>query len=204
MTFPSIFFCLNVIMMSHLVPINTSPVELFWYLRLFLTALCSVVHDHACLLRAAVWSVHQKGRKESALRLPYDANLTWQSAIYTLIVLDISTGCFILLYVCNLQSRYFDWRMNMGQCTSMCYAQIVPGQDLFFHSKSSTSSSSSNDDDNDDDTYLPISVVLFCGSVIGTLHSEPSDLPPFNALTEVHYWKLRACLTFWFDSWWHN
>jgi hypothetical protein len=66
----------------------------------------------------------------------------------------------------------------MVQCTSMWYDQIVPGQDLFFHSRSNSSSSSDDDDDdkddddNDyDDVYLLISVVFFCGSVIETLYS---------------------------------
>lgn len=54
----------------------------------------------------------------------------------------------------------------MVQCSSMWYDQIVPGQDLFLHSRSS---SSGGDDDNNNknnkNMYLLISVVFFCSSV---------------------------------------
>ena len=192
MKFSSIFFCLNIIIiMSHmscwmfLISEIWQPcVQLFMTLPVFDVAL--------------YWQSTRKREKSQ----PYDENVTWQSAIYTLRVADISTCCFILFYVGSFIKEKYG---SMYQYASMWYDQIVPGQDLFLHSSSSSSSNSSYNNLNDDiinnnNVYLLISVVFFCNSVIGTLYRWPSDLPPFSSersdlspfhpISEMHYWKL--------------
>jgi hypothetical protein len=52
--------------------------------------------------------------------------------------------------------------------------------------------------------YLLVSVVFFCSSVIETIQVAQwfVTIPciKWSALLETQ----PACLTFWFDSWWHN